>query len=129
VSTLPLLERNKNRLLFFSVVDLHHQDADPDLDPDCACHFDANPDLVLTFHLYADLDPDLTYHFYADLDLDPNFKIKAQNLAKVFKLIQQTPQYRYFSSTDNCFSPSRSPNQISQILSIFRAKMSSAISA
>jgi hypothetical protein len=49
----------------------HQFDADPDPDP--ACHFDVD----------ADPDPDPTVHF--DADLVTSFKIKAQNLEKVFK--------------------------------------------
>jgi hypothetical protein len=50
-----------------SVADPHHIDADPDADPDPACHFDANPDPDPTSHFYAGLDP----------DPDPRFQIKA----------------------------------------------------
>jgi hypothetical protein len=51
----------------------HQFDADPDQDPDPACHFDVD----------ADPDPDPTFHF--DADPVTSFKIKAQNLEKVFK--------------------------------------------
>jgi hypothetical protein len=44
--------------------------------------FDADPDP--TFHCEADADP--TFHCDADSDPDSNFKMKAQNLEKVFML-------------------------------------------
>ncbi len=35
----------------YSVADLHHLDADPDADPDPACHFDADSDPDPTYNL------------------------------------------------------------------------------
>jgi hypothetical protein len=37
-----------------SVADTHHLDADPDANPDSACHFDAFPDPEPTFHFDSD---------------------------------------------------------------------------
>jgi hypothetical protein len=54
-----------------SVVDPHHDDADPDP----ACHFDTD----------AYPDPDPTFYFDAVPDPDPSFQIKVQNLEKVLK--------------------------------------------
>jgi hypothetical protein len=53
-----------NFLLYISVADRHHVDADHP-----ACHFDADPDPAGDF----------------DADPDPTFQIKAQNLEKVLK--------------------------------------------
>jgi hypothetical protein len=55
-------------LLYTSVADPHHFDADPDP----SCHFDVDP------------DPDPACHFDADADTDPDpsFQIQAQNLEK-----------------------------------------------
>jgi hypothetical protein len=58
-----------------NVADSHHFDAN--LDPDPACHSDADPDQ--TFHF----DPDHTFHF--DPDPDPSFQRKAHNLEKGLK--------------------------------------------
>ena len=49
-------------VLYFSVADPHHFDADPDP----AFHFDADPDLDPTLHV--DADPDPTFYFDADPD-------------------------------------------------------------
>ncbi len=49
-----------------SVVDQHHFDADPDVDPGSA--------------YYPDGDPDPTFHPDADPEPDPSFQIKAQTL-------------------------------------------------
>ncbi len=54
----PLLCINLS-LLYISVADRHHVDADPG--PDSACHFDADP------------------------DPDPTFQVKAQILEQVLK--------------------------------------------
>jgi hypothetical protein len=53
-----------------SVADPHHLDADPDPDP--TCHFDADPDLLVTLmriQIRIQLntaDPDPTFQFDAD---------------------------------------------------------------
>jgi hypothetical protein len=52
-------------VVFRSVVDLHHVDADPDS----------------TYH--PDADPNSTFH--SDADPDPSFQIKAQTLEKKLK--------------------------------------------
>jgi hypothetical protein len=65
------------RMLFLSVADPHHDDADRDP----ACHFDADPDLAYHF----DAHPGPTFYIVADPVLDPHssFQIQAQNFEKV----------------------------------------------
>ncbi len=41
-----------------SVADSHNFDADPDADPDPACHFDPDPDADPDPACYIDVDPD-----------------------------------------------------------------------
>ncbi len=66
-------------IIWCSVADPHHIDADPDptfhfdVDPDPACHFGADPDPAFHF----DADPDPAFHFDADPDPDPNFHFDA----------------------------------------------------
>ncbi len=70
------------------VTDLLHFDADPDADPDPACHsFEADPDP--TFHFDAVPDPDPTFHFDADPNLSPSFQNKgSKTLNKVLKYLR-----------------------------------------
>ncbi len=57
-------------MLFLSVADMHHFDADRDLachffaGPDPACHFDPDPDPTF----YVVVDPDTAFHFGPDPD-------------------------------------------------------------
>jgi hypothetical protein len=79
--------------LTVSVADPHNFDADPDADPDPACHFDADPDPACHFDVDPYADPDPTFHFDTDADPDPNpsFQIKEQNLEKVLTKQAQIP--------------------------------------
>ncbi len=45
-------------ILIISDVDLHHFDADPDVDPDSICHPDADPDSIC----HPDADPDSAFY-------------------------------------------------------------------
>jgi hypothetical protein len=65
----------KETVVFRSVVDLHHLDADPDADPDSTYHSDKD----------LDEDPYPAFHPDADPIPDPSFQIKAQTLEKVLK--------------------------------------------
>ncbi len=54
-----------------SVADSHHFDANLDLGPDPAFHFDEDPNPDPTFHSDADSDPDPAVQFDEDPDPDP----------------------------------------------------------
>ncbi len=93
------MKSSSSRKQLTIVVDPHHIDAVPDVDPDSTYHPDADPNSDFLCgsgcgsgsRFLFDADPDPTSHSDAesDPDPDPSFQIKDQTLEKVLSSLKK----------------------------------------